>query len=82
MKIHRYYEQFSTDSGLLHDVCYEVDTENKTKVNSLQTHVVEGGVVGEMLISHQDPLNEISILASYSILVKDCVIDTDANMLI
>jgi hypothetical protein len=80
--IHRYYESISEDSGLLHDVCYDTDTENKVVVSSLQTHIVSNGNVERRIISNEDPLNKVSMIASYSILVKDGAMDIDANLLI
>lgn len=79
---HRYYEGISENSGLLHDVWYDIDPEIKVVVTSLQTHIVSNDIVERRIISHNDPLNEVSAMASYSILVKDGVMDIDANLLI
>lgn len=80
--IHRYYEPVNDNFGFLHDVCYDIDSENKALVTSLQTHTVIDSKVDEKIISHEDPLNEVTVIAAYSILAKDGVMDIDANMLI
>lgn len=81
MNIHRYYE--SVDSmGFLHDVNYLIDESNKVLVVSMQTHLVNYGIVGDKMISHTESLNEVTTIASYSILLNDNVMDYDANYLI
>ncbi len=82
MNIHRYHEASLPDMGFLHDVEYVVDSKSKAFVKSLQTHLVVEGVVGDLVISHDDPLSEVTAVAAYSILLKDNVIDENANYLI
>jgi len=81
MNIHRYYEPVD-NMGFLHDINYIIEEVNKVLVIGMQTHIVSDGMVGERVISHADPLNEVTMAASYSILLKDNVMDADANYLL
>ena len=81
MNIHRYYEPVDT-MGFLHDINYLIEEGDKVLVIGMQTHIVADEIVGDRLISHADPLNEVTMVASYSILLKDNVMDADANYLI
>ncbi len=81
-KIHRFYEVISDNEGLLHDVCYTIDSKNKVLIQSLQSHTVIDGIVKDKMISHSDPLQKSTLVASYSILANDGVIDMDANYLL
>ena len=82
MNIHRYYESIDDTKGFLHDVNYLIEEGNKVLVIGLQTHLAESGVVGDRLISHADPLDEVTMLATYSILLQYNVMDFEGNYLL
>lgn len=81
MNIHRFYEYISESVGYLHDVQYKVN-DGKVLALSVQSHHVKNGVVEGRFISHEDPLNKVTVVAAYSILYKDGVMDVDANYLL
>jgi hypothetical protein len=76
--IHRFYEIVDENSGFLHDVLYMVK-DSKVLALGIQCHYVTDGIVGERFINFDYPLNKVTLVASYSILFKDGVMDIDAN---
>jgi hypothetical protein len=67
--------------GLLHDVIYEVDDQNRVLVKGLKSYPVMDGKIEPRVINHTEKLSDISFTASVSILIADGVMDLGGKLI-